>query len=107
MTTDKQRLIDDAEEILSITVCESAGGRLAYHDDGTRLWYWLTLADLRAARKFKCDDDAELCDSPYSHWCAATSAREVRSCEKQLGLSLSCNCRVGNIGRRIGRCANR
>lgn len=110
MTDRIRRLIADAEEILRISVCESAGGRLAYHAEETRLWYWLTRDDLQAARSFKrgeSEDDTEPCDSPYSHWCAATSAREVKTCETQLGLSLSCNCHVTNIGRRIGRCANR
>lgn len=110
MTDRIRRLIADAEEILLISICESAGGRLAYHDEGTRLWYWITLADLKTARGFKREEDAdeedEPCDSPYSHWCAATSAREVKTCETQLGLSLSCNCRIENIGRRIDRCAN-
>lgn len=106
--TDRKKLIDDAEDILGISICQSASGRLAYHAEETRLWYWLTLSDLRCARDFASneDDDTEPCDSPYSHWCAATSAREVKSCETQLGLSLSCNCRIENIGRRIGRCAN-
>lgn len=110
MTTDKQRLIDDAEEILRIDVCESYGGRLAYHDEGTRLWYWLTLSDLEAAQSFKRDEGEDEDDpyySAYSLWCAATSAREVKTCETQLGLSLSCNCRIENIGRSLSRCANR
>ena len=107
---DKKKLIADAEDILGISICESAGGRLAYHAEETRLWYWLTTEDLEVAQSFKRAEDEsedEPCDSPYSHWCAATSGKEVKSCETQLGLSLSCNCRIANIGRRIGRCANR
>lgn len=104
MTTDKQRLIDDAEEILRIDVCESYGGRLAYQDDGMRTWYWITTEDLRLARDFAREDEDDPYYSAYSHWCAATSVREVESCETQLGLSLSCKCE--REGRSRSRCAN-
>lgn len=103
--TDRKKLIDDAEDILGISICRSAGGRLAYQDEGMRTWYWIALSDLHCARDFasNADDDMELCDSPYSHWCAATPCKEVKTCETQLGLSLSCKCE--RESRR--RCANR
>lgn len=108
--TDRKKLIDDAEDILGISICDSYGGRLAYHAEETRQWYWITLSDLRCARDFARDDaeaDEEPYSSPYSLWCAATSVKEVQSCETKLGLSLSCKCNVLNSGRSLGRCANR